>query len=175
MKIIEGIEKFILAKRTIAKPAINSLKTKIKEGNPISSFASNGASKICLKDATRNEKKTSNEAESIDQRSSGEVINKIATTQITNQLIKEKIILRTRPLPKIIEEFSESEAISLTTILCIPTSAITEANSAIANAKVYIPNLLGPIILAKYITTISLTILSEILPRKIHRELDAAL
>ena len=116
-----------------------------------------------------------NEAESIDQRSSGEVINKIATTQITNQLIKEKIILRTRPLPKIIEEFSESEAISLTTILCIPTSAITEANSAIANAKVYIPNLLGPIILAKYITTISLTILSEILPRKIHRELDAAL
>ena len=117
MKIIEVIEKLILAKRTIDIPASNSLETKIKEGKAISSFASYGASKICLKDATRNEKKTIKEAESIDQRSRGDVTNNIATTQITSQLIKEKTILRIRPLQKIFEEFYESEAISLTIIL----------------------------------------------------------
>ena len=136
MKIIEGIEKFILAKRPMAKPANNSLPTKTKEGNPMSSLASNGASKTCLKDATRKEKKTSKEAERIHQRWRGDETNTIATIQIISQLIKEKIILRINPLPKIFGESSELEAISLTTILCMPTSATTEANSAIANAKV---------------------------------------
>ncbi len=135
MKIIEGIEKFILAKRTRAKPAKISLATKTKEGNLISSFASNGASKICLNDDTRKEKKTSKEADRIHQRLSGEETNIIATKQIASQLIKEKNIRRINPLPKISEAFSESEAISLTTILCIPASAITAQISAIANAK----------------------------------------